>query len=786
MEMHETIAKLEATDQIRASQLILLYGPGAMVPLSHRVAMTAAPEAWADGCQIIADPRLARALHVDDFQLPVPSEVSKKKSMGNRQIGVDYVSFPEWYFCPKCHRFQKLSDWMAEAVQHTKGDLLDAKRAFMKKPTCKTCKDTPLVVARLVTVCAHGHIDDFPWVEWVHLQKKGDCICAHPHLKISLKGSNRGFAGFEITCACGAHANLQSALGVDSFRQRDELLGKQVFGCKGRHPWRGMHAVNEVCALYPRALLRGASSLYYSVVKNSIVIPEPGVEEKNAIEGNGTFRIKFDTLRDNGSLSGEALTSALLKSASTIATQTGLSVPVVEKWMPDIVQALEHPEQEERYDPVRYREQEYEMLVEDAAPRTTDFYRETCPDPEGVLKKALPFLAQVVLVHKLREVRAQIGFSRLQPVSSEQDEGFVPIKQEKTKWLPAYDVRGEGIFLRFDETRLRAWEAAHPAVTERAALLSSHYAKTYFAEHQPRVITAKFLFLHSMAHLLIRALSFACGYSIASLRERIYCADGATEMAGILIYTANGDAEGTLGGLVRQGYPDALPRIFHRAIEEARFCANDPVCSLSNGQGRDALNLAACHACMLLPETSCEEFNSFLDRGVLLGTMEQPGIGFFSDPQAFSPTAPEAASHKLTSGAPSPAVMQAKEKPLKGKRSYATLVERNPGERVAPKQLLSRLSELAEDDPKAEAFLRQLQSSFAGKLPEGELGGLYALAEGGVPFDVTCRFASCHVMLFFANESESVSQAEASGWHCFSTEQGFSVAEFVKRIEQEG
>lgn len=166
--------------------------------------------------------------------------------------------------------------------------------------------------------------------------------------------------------------------------------------------------------------------------------------------------------------------------------------------------------------------------------------------------------------------------------------------------------------------------------------------------------------------------------------------------------------------------------------------------------------------------------------------MEQPGIGFFSDPQAFSPTAPEAASHKLTSGAPSPAVMQAKEKPLKGKRSYATLVERNPGERVAPKQLLSRLSELAEDDPKAEAFLRQLQSSFAGKLPEGELGGLYALAEGGVPFDVTCRFASCHVMLFFANESESVSQAEASGWHCFSTEQGFSVAEFVKRIEQEG
>lgn len=73
-----------------------------------------------------------------------------------------------------------------------------------------------------------------------------------------------------------------------------------------------------------------------------------------------------------------------------------------------------------------------------------------------------------------------------------------------------------------------------------------------------------------------------------------------------------------------------FPTIFKRAIESAMTCSNDPVCSLSMGQGRDSLNLSACYACTLVPETSCEEFNVFLDRGVIVGTYEEPEIGFFS------------------------------------------------------------------------------------------------------------------------------------------------------------
>lgn len=132
--------------------------------------------------------------------------------------------------------------------------------------------------------------------------------------------------------------------------------------------------------------------------------------------------------------------------------------------------------------------------------------------------------------------------------------------------------------------------------------------------------------------MLIKQLSFECGYSIASLKERLYCSDAkdGKEMAGILIYTASGDAEGTMGGLVRQGRSDIFPGIFKKAIESAMICSNDPVCSLSLGQGRDSLNLSACYSCSLIPETSCEEFNVFLDRGTIVGTYENREMGFYS------------------------------------------------------------------------------------------------------------------------------------------------------------
>jgi Domain of unknown function (DUF1998) len=127
---------------------------------------------------------------------------------------------------------------------------------------------------------------------------------------------------------------------------------------------------------------------------------------------------------------------------------------------------------------------------------------------------------------------------------------------------------------------------------------------------------------------------FECGYSSASLRERLYVSDAPDRnMAGLLIYTAAGDSEGTMGGLVRMARPDRLSAVLASALSDARWCSTDPVCmdAGEKGQGPDSCNLAAYHGCALLPETSCEEFNRFLDCGLVVGTFADATLGYFSD-----------------------------------------------------------------------------------------------------------------------------------------------------------
>jgi len=148
-----------------------------------------------------------------------------------------------------------------------------------------------------------------------------------------------------------------------------------------------------------------------------------------------------------------------------------------------------------------------------------------------------------------------------------------------------------------------------------------------------RVLSPKFILLHTFAHILINQFSYECGYGSSALRERIYCDSEFPDnaMNGILIYTASGDSEGSLGGLVRQGQPGNLENIVRNSLVTAQWCSFDPVCIDSPGQGPDSCNLAACHGCSLLPETSCEEGNRLLDRAMLIGTPDTPDIGFFKD-----------------------------------------------------------------------------------------------------------------------------------------------------------
>jgi hypothetical protein len=249
---------------------------------------------------------------------------------------------------------------------------------------------------------------------------------------------------------------------------------------------------------------------------------------------------------------------------------------------------------------------------------------------ENYSAKFQNYFEHVILLPKLRETRALTGFSRVEP--PEVASNLADLSLHPRPWFPAMEVRGEGIFLVLDMERVEDWERQFPDHLDRATRLQTRLGQ-YRTNSTGSVVPvpARLILLHTFAHLLIRQLVFDCGYDSSALRERIYVnREGSQEMLGLLIYTSSGDAEGTLGGLVRQGQPGRLEPTVEAAISNARLCSTDPLCSESEGQGIYGLNLAACHACTLLPETSCEFGNTLLDRVTVIGSPGNLGSGFFN------------------------------------------------------------------------------------------------------------------------------------------------------------
>jgi hypothetical protein len=241
-----------------------------------------------------------------------------------------------------------------------------------------------------------------------------------------------------------------------------------------------------------------------------------------------------------------------------------------------------------------------------------------------------PFAAQVagiidqlVIAERLREIQAFKGFRR------HKSEGKLipPDLTGELDWLPAAEFFGEGIFFTIKEELLKEWETRQ-IVIDRAATTEKRRMNSSFSRSLPES-TPRFVFMHTLAHLMIRQLEFECGYPAASLRERIYCSDTDEEnggMSGILIYVAVPDKAGSLGGLARQGHPDNFLKLLIKSFERAFWCSMDPICGESDGQGPDQLNRAACHGCCLIPETSCIFNNCLLDRLFLCGVLGEPDL----------------------------------------------------------------------------------------------------------------------------------------------------------------
>ncbi len=624
------VALGKVTHSVRAAQAILQYGVGAMVDFPDQTLMTAAPEYWGGKNELrhIRDERLERQLGVDFFAIPYDKSVPGEQ-------GIAYTRFPQWYFCPKCRRLEPLSFWLKEYRQ--KGGSSVERDRDMKKPVClgADCKGSRnkglgLVPARIIIACEAGHIDDFPWVEWVHAIDNKE-ICGDPHLMFKTGvNSSAGLEGLIIRCeTCKAKATLSHSF------DKNALLKISGFHCHGNMPWRNEH---ESCARIPQSKQRGASVVYYPKVDSSLVIPPYSDRIRSKIISSAEYMDFRSKIQDNEKYSPGTRELFINTRMEDWLNELSSSIHIDATIVRPVLTALLNQSDTENLVEASseiYRQAEYSAL-NGSTPHTSDdddFVREIL-NGDGY---NIPGVSRVALLHKIREVRALVGFTRLEPASTgnlgipPQDVGrFQCVKKPETRWYPGYEVRGEGIFIQFDNDTVSKWLTNSTHAQNRMVQLLKNAA---INDHSSGLkINAKFIFLHTLSHLLIQRLSFECGYNSASLRERIYCDIDYPEfpMCGIFIYTACGDSEGTLGGLVRQGLPNRLRNVLASALENARWCSNDPVCGESRGQGRNAMNLAACHACALLPETSCEEFNVLLDRTLLIGRITDRSVGFFS------------------------------------------------------------------------------------------------------------------------------------------------------------
>ena len=397
--------------------------------------------------------------------------------------------------------------------------------------------------------------------------------------------------------------------------------------CSAARPWLGEAHGAGSCDKNLRVVQRGGSNVYFPLVASSIYIPPPDVNASPAIKAvlaKESIWSAIKSQRVNGRINDAiiayiAQTEGVDASDLLLAAQSRLDTEATG------TVRVETDEQ--------FRRQEHDVLKSGLHDPRAELFVDTMP-PEnyGWLGD---FVSTIGLVRKLRETRALASFSRLNPVATAGDDNAQALSQARLRWRPAIEVRGEGIFLELKADRIAQWSSGMTTnIHDRiGALLEDHGQRRQQRGLEPRPIDARFIMIHTLAHLLIKELTFTCGYGSASLRERLYCSMDEPDrpMNGILIYTASGDSEGTLGGLVRQGSPGTLEKIVMAALERSKWCSNDPVCMESPSRGAQSSNLAACHGCVLLPETSCEEGNRLLDRALLVGTIESPTLGFFGD-----------------------------------------------------------------------------------------------------------------------------------------------------------
>jgi len=590
----------KAHGQIRRSQVITTWGPGALLDLPRYSVIVGGLDTWPklSDLEEITEPRLTRKLQIMTggtaprlYAPPANSNDPREPTLG---IGV--WRFPEWFVVQE--EAGGKGRTRSRRLVHRKG--LDDKGRFDSRSVVPT---------RFVRACPKGHVDDLDWRGFVHGVEE---TCTR-QLWLDERGTSGGLADLVVRCECGKSRSLYEATQIEL-----NPLGT----CQGTRPWLGRNA-SEACKQPSRLLTRTAANAYFPLVVSVLSIPDRATAVQAAVE----------ELWDDLQIVNDATGLAFIKQKPNVA-QTLASFS--EEEVLEAIQETKHGAADER--PVKHVELDALLAAPegygDDMPVDPDFHARRLPESAWRRTPRTDNIASVIQLHRLCEVLALTGFTRFEAAMPDiHGEYETDVERAELaiepQWFPAMENHGEGVFLQLHTHAVQAW-LGRQVVQDRLDQLAAghdHWVKHRNIERP--FPGGPYILLHTLSHLLVQSLAMRCGYPASSIRERIY-ADGEAARFGLLLYTASPDAEGTLGGLVQQARH--IEEHLVQALRMGALCSNDPICAQhepDESMESRWLHGAACHGCALVAETSCEMRNDYLDRALVVPTLAASDAAFF-------------------------------------------------------------------------------------------------------------------------------------------------------------
>ncbi len=602
--------------KIRLGQLVMTFGPGAMVDLLDHAVLIGGTDFWRyDKYKeqgFIDEPRLRDTIVAKvgsklGFELSV-NKAFRLPPAGDDDApspynGIQVAEFPSWFVCQKCRALGQ-----SKNLEREKGRYVHR---------CSNTQTGFCVPVRFVATCKRGHLDEFPWSWFVHPSQETRCEVPDLYLEEDASGD---FAHIVVHCrACDARRKLSEARGSEILPQ-----------CRGERPWLGSEGKDEKgCDRKLEMLVRTASSGYFSQWMSALSIPDKTREVIDKVSQADVWSVLQEAKREDLAMLRKVVPAVRTALAAYSEEQVFTAIETIRKGKSPTPEGLRTAELKVFLD----AKDEVEGQL---PPRDEDFF--ACRLP-AKLYSPPPKVSRIVLAKKVRHVRAQIGLTRLSATplnlqgETEDPHALQPLGLTQS-WLPAAEIFGEGVLLCLDEAAVVEWEG-RAAVLEREQELAEGYEREFEGGGKgPGFPGVRFYLLHSLSHLLMASISIQCGYSASALQERIYCAPARDDlpMAAIFLMTGTSGAEGTLGGLVEQGR--FLGRHLQRAWDMASLCSSDPVCAHHSPRDQSGrfLEGAACHGCLFVAEPACERFNRYLDRALVVPTMgHDPNLAFFRE-----------------------------------------------------------------------------------------------------------------------------------------------------------